>query len=248
MTDRPDDAEIAAFVAGELDGPRRFAVAGQLAADPERAAEAMADFHLAEGLRLAMPDLPPAPSGVTAAADRLADALKRRQWFRKLRLLAASGVLFAFGMTTQSLLFGRVDDQKELIDAALAAQDAVQLRLTMASQPESQILDVAEISRKLGVTVPRLPEGWILRDVQVMSSPDQPGLVMVLDTPDIGQVLLFAVPQPLVRHSLPPEASIEEGVSVATFEQGRTAYVLVDNAGPASDMAKGALKLQSRLN
>ena len=125
----------------------------------------------------------------------------------------------------------------------------MKLRLAMAATPETGLQDVREITRALGIAVPSLPPGWVLRDAQVVATPDNPGLAMVLDTPDIGQVMLVAVPQAAGEGPDPRlRTTVEDGRPLATFEKGRTAYVLVDNAGPASDIASGAMRLRNRLN
>ena len=62
MTDPITEADLLAFVDGQLDAARRIEVEDYLAHRPETAARVMADLHVRDTLRLAVADAPARPS------------------------------------------------------------------------------------------------------------------------------------------------------------------------------------------
>ncbi len=92
------DLDILAFVNGQLDGERRYAVLEYLARNPDLAAEVMADLRLTEGLRLAMADVETAvPPHVTQTAGRLSNAISQQTYWRRWMPFAASVAMIALG-------------------------------------------------------------------------------------------------------------------------------------------------------
>lgn len=243
----PTDLELAAFAEGQLDPARRYEVAGWLATHPEDAARTMADLHLTEGLRLAMTGPGrPAPPAMIASARRLDRTLARRQALRRLWPAAAAVAMFALGWTGHALMAPPV--LAPVIAAALEAEAALAARHAMTSQPETVQVDTAEIAARLGVTLPRLPHDWRIRDVQVVSGADRPGVAMALATPDMGDIMLFSIALDQDGPDLPPDAFRQDGRALAVFEKGQTAYVLVDGSAPMADLAVGANQLLRRFN
>ena len=118
----------------------------------------------------------------------------------------------------------------------------------MVSQPESTVLNTSEIVGALGIELPTLPDGWIVRDVQVVSSPERPGVAIALDTPELGRILLFAIARDKDDRESAPTAFEYEGRSVALFTNRHSAYVLVDNSGNPEQISIGANQLLSHLN
>jgi len=251
QTDTPEDMEtdLLALLQGRLDSERAFHVADHLADRPERAAEMLADARNIEGLRLALaePD-PEPPASIVASARRLEDRLQRRNVMRRFAPIAASLFIFAAGwsMNTLTQNLGTADAHP-LVEAALDAQAALDLRHWMVSQPESTDLNTTEIVGALGITLPALPEGWTVRDVQVVSSPERPAVAIDLDTPQFGRILLFAIAGGLENGEGPVKAFEYEGRSVALFSSGHSAYVLVDESGHPEQITDGAMQLLSRM-
>ncbi len=257
MTADPEmqiDLDIAAFVSGQLDASGRYAVTEYLAAHPERAAEVMADLRLTEGLRLALGTVESAaPAQLAAAADRLRRGLGQRHLLRRVLPFAAAACMFALGWSAQSLLTRGVDltlarENRSLIEAALDAQDAVALRMSLAQEIGPLSRDAQEISDRLGIALPHLPATWRIAAAQVVSTPERPGVALVIDTPDMGQIMLFSVIRTLDGPDAPPDGLTLDGRTLAYFEIGRAAYVLVDAAGPVSDLTRGAETLRNRFN
>ncbi len=255
MTSDPDaqiNLDIAAFVNGQLDGERRFVVAEYLAAHPDRAAEVMASLRLSEGLRLALGKIDtPAPHPLQLAAARLERGLDRRYLLHRWLPFVAAAVLFAFGWMTHSLVTGlgaQPSRSAEVFKAALDAQDAVSVRLSLSNDIGAMPQDAAEISARLGITLPELPQGWTIRAAQIVATPERPGVVLVIDTPDLGEIMLFSVVRSIDGPDNPVEATSQDGRALAFFEDDRTAFVLVDASGPLPDLRRGAEKLRLQMN
>lgn len=252
QTDNHSDieADVQALLQGQLDPERAYAVADYLANRPERAAEVLADARNTEGLRLALstPSDPP-PAELLSEARQLQDRLWRRRVLKRIAPVAAAVVLFAGGWAAHVALQALEEaGGHPLVETALDAQAALDLRHWMVSQPESTVLDTSEIVGALGIELPRLPDGWIVRDVQVVSSPERPGVAIALDTPELGRILLFAIARDKNDGEAPPTAFEYEGRSVALFTNRHSAYVLVDNSGNPEQISNGASQLLNHLN
>lgn len=257
MTRDPDsqiETDIAAFVNGQLDAERRYAVAAHLSAHPAQAARVMADLRLTEGLRLALGTVSaPPPPEMAAAATRLGRGLDNRHLLRRWLALAAAVAMFGFGWSAHTLLARPAPafqpaDVAGLFDAALDAQDAVRVRLSLSEELGPMSQDAAGISERLGIALPDLPAGWSIRAAQVVSTPERPGLAIILDTPDMGEIMLFGVMRSIDGPDNPPDALARDGQTLAFFERDRAAYVLVDSSGPVSALQRGAEELRRRFN
>lgn len=248
------ELDIDAYVNGQLDGERRFAVAEYLATHPDRAAEVMAALRLTEGLRLALGTVEsPVPTHLHLAAARVGRGLEGRQRMRRWLPFAAAAAMFAFGWTTQSIVTGPEHMQQatgatELFEAALDAQDAVSVRLSLTSEIGPMPQNAAEISARLGITLPDLPAGWTIRAAQVVATPERPGLAIVINTPDLGEIMLFSVLRSVDGPDTAVETASKNGRALAFFEDERTAFVLVDNFGPLGDLRRGAEELRLAMN
>lgn len=245
------EAEVEAFVIGQLDPERRFAVADHLARHPEEAARAMADLRMQEGLRLALAHVDSAaPKTLEDGAARLSRSLARpRPW--PMRAVAAAA-LIALGWSGQSLWAGlqdlrTVSGLRPLAETALDARAAVELRRSLAITPAR--VDAERIAAQLGLELPTLPAGWQVRDTQVVATPEDPGLAVVIDTPDMGEVMLVTLPHREDGLISPLRAFDHRGSAVAVFEHGPAAYVLLDaSAGQRAEVSREAERLLRRFN
>lgn len=248
------ELDIDAYVNGQLDGERRFAVAEYLASHPDRAAEVMAALYMTEGLRLALGTVEtPVPEQLHLATARVGRGLEGWQRMRRWLPFAAAAAMFAFGWTAQSVLTEPQPGKQaagvaELFEAALDAQDAVSVRLSLASEIGPMPQNAAEISARLGITLPELPQSWTIRATQVVATPERPGLAMVIDTPDLGEIMLFSVLRTVDGPDGEVEMASKNGRALAFFEDDRTAFVLVDSSGPLRDLRRGAEELRLALN
>lgn len=241
-TDPEVEADLLALLQGRLDPDRTLAVADYIAERPERTAEVLADAKNTAALRMALSaDDAPAPPRLVAEARRLQDRLRSQRLLRRVAPIAAAVVLFAAGWT------GHVAWQATgpagappLVEAALDAQAALELRHWMVSQPESTELNAQEIVAALGIDLPPLPADWTVRDVQVVATPERPAIAIAMSAPDLGQILLMAVARSADDVQDPPTAFEYQGRTIALFEQGRSSFVLVDESGHPDQLALGA--------
>ncbi len=254
MTDESMELDLQGFVNGQLDPERRFAVADYLAAHPARAAEVIADMRLTEGLRLACGTLDsPPPPALLGAAARLSQGLERRDRLRRALPWAAAVALFAFGWSGHAVWTGQEARRVEarvlpIVESALDARAAVEVRQALAGAAPVDPVELDMVAASVGVTLPDLPAGWRVRDAQVVATPERPGVVLVLDTPDMGEVMLFTVASADLGPDAPPSTFDYRGNSVAVFERDSAAYVLVDNSGVAAQVSRGADRLARRFN
>lgn len=254
MTHEPEtqiDLDILAFVNGQLDAERRYAVMAHLASHPDRAAEVMADLRLTEGLRLATASVetPPSPK-LRLAAESLSAALSQQTTRRRWLPFAAGLAFFALGWGTQALLQGNPlgADTAAVLETAMDAQDAVMLRASLSGELGPMPNDPQRIAAHLGIDLPEMPQGWSIRAAQVVATPERPGLALMVDTPDMGEILLFGVLRSVDGPDGPVTATSLNGRALAFFERERTAFVLVDAAGSTSVVRAGAETLRSRFN
>lgn len=111
MIDPITEAELHAFIDGQLDAARRIEVEARLARSPPLAARVMADMHARHMLRLAFHDSDDGASPAELyAARRLGRALGWRRVALRLRRLAACVLLIGFGWIAHSPGVVRVDD------------------------------------------------------------------------------------------------------------------------------------------
>jgi hypothetical protein len=169
--ERIGEAELNAYVDGQLDTAGRVEVEDHLARNPEIAARVMADLGMRDALRLAFPLEPAdAPDRTIAAARRLENALGFRRALVPLRRLAAGIVIFALGWAA-SLGWNEISrpaDQTALLARAAKLAEAVDVRL------------------------PRVPVGWTLVDAAMTRTQNCPGVKLSFDTPEFGPLSLVA--------------------------------------------------------
>ncbi len=197
---KPDpigEIDLAAYVDDQLDAERRIEVEAWLAANPQAAANVMADLRARDALRLLAADRAPVSGRLAAAAGRLDRALSRRaMWSLAPRMAVAAsavalvsllGVELAGGLTSPAEAAPRY-----VAEAAMAHRVAL-VRAGMASQPEVPRMDAEEMQRVTGLAMPKLPAGWRVLDAQLFPSDDGPSLQMTVDRGDGEPVSLFAV-------------------------------------------------------
>jgi anti-sigma factor RsiW len=249
--DEVTDQDIEAFLLGRIDPDRRISVALHMERNPHLAMQVMTDLRLQEDLRaaLARPDGPP-PPGLSRTAGQLSRRLApARRWPMRL---AAACALIALGWSGQVLWTNlqevrMMSGLRPLAETALDAQAAVDLQRSLALSPPRR--DATEIAARLGLALPVMPADWEVRDAQVVATPDHPGLAVVIDTPDMGEVMLLSFRQDDDGTITPLRAFDHRGSAVAVFEHGPAAYVLVDaQAGERAALSRGAERLLLRLN
>ncbi|MEF9605018.1 anti-sigma factor, partial [Paracoccus sp. PXZ] len=132
------------------------------------------------------------------------------------------------------------------VSAALSARDASVIRMAMVSQPEVAELDAAEMRAATGILLPRFAPDWTIRDAQVFPSPQGPGIEILFDTPDLGRVSHFSVRTGSFGVTL-PRAETGAGHSVAWFQIGETAHVLIADGTLPEELLAAARTLSATL-
>ncbi|AUW57694.1 hypothetical protein C1T17_05825 [Sphingobium sp. SCG-1] len=127
--------------------------------------------------------VPPAPANDNGGA------------FRHAARAAGIAALIALGWIGRGAL-GEFPDPAQasttFIDEAAASHRTGLLRQAMVSQVESTHLDSVEIARSTGIRLPKLPEGWRVRDVQLYPTNSSPAVALSLTTPQGEAVTLLA--------------------------------------------------------
>lgn len=165
------EAELNAYVDGQLDATGRIEVEDHLSRHPDIAAQVMADLRTRDMLRLAFPaDTASASVATRAAARKLENALSARRILVPLRRLAAACALFALGW-------------------------GASLGWTELNRPPNQtamLAQAAKLGEDMGVRLPRLPEGWFILAATRAETPNGPGVHLTFQTPEFGRLSLVA--------------------------------------------------------
>ncbi|ROU04368.1 hypothetical protein [Histidinibacterium lentulum] len=244
------EADLLAALESRPDADRTWAAVDHLLRRPERAAGLLEDARNTAALRRALSLAEtPSPARLVDEARRLQDRLRRQRLMRRAAPIAAAAVLFAAGWGGHAAWQGAGPPAPHpLVEAALDAKAALELRHAMTSQEKSTVLDSQEISAALGIDLPPLPADWTLRDVQIVATPDRPGLALTVDAPEFGRILLMAVARPPNDRDDPPTSFDYQGRTVALFERDRSAFVLIDESGHPEQLAMGVGQLFAHSN
>lgn len=241
------DAEIQAYLDGELDLRRRLAVEEHLANDAAAAQNFLDDLRLRTMLRLLADEMddPPAAMRDAAArlATRLADAPPRR--LRRLFTTRIVQGLAAAAMLLIVLLPARdvAASPPGYVGEAVEAYHTGLLRASMISQVETPRFDAKEVQRQAHIRLPRLPAHWTVTDAQIFPSQQGPALQLMVRTADDQKLSIFAV---RAESDAPgePTAIRHEGASVAYWREGDMSYAVTGGQttetidGVAEDLAE----------
>jgi len=245
--DAPDQAELQAYVDGQLELVDCAEVEAWLATHPDAAAAVMADLQLMSRLRASLAPDGPAPAGLAWAAARLDRARARdRIWRGVVRLLPGAAVV--------AMVFAAVSGHGPVgslvasslppvfVRSAIAAHDTMQLRAGMKSQPEVPVLDPEELRAATGILLPVFPRDWNVRDVQLFPSADGPGIELSLDAAELGRLTLFSVRPGDFDLAGPVSLAHDKG-GISWIRMGETAHVLISDthSGEALSALAGGL-------
>lgn len=223
------EAEIHAYLDGELELSRRYAVEDHLAQHPADAARFMADLRLRTALRMLAAEASEVPPAMSAAASRLATRLNEpplrrfRQFFsgQTVRGLAAAAMLVLILIPARNVLASPPDFVGDAVDAYRTGL----LRAHMASQIESPHFDAKEVQRTTHIRLPKLPPRWVVTDAQIFPSEEGPALQLMVNTPSADRMSIFAVRAD--THSPEEPTTVRhEGTSVAYWRDGDMSYAL----------------------
>lgn len=235
MVDPITQTDLIAYIDGELDPMRRVEVEAHLARHPEDAVVVMADLRDRDALREAFAQ--PTSSGperLRSGARRIDRALAWQRVGNRLRRAAAIVVLVGAGWLAHTDIgtFGVPNSIASPIDPALAeeaqqAREAVQIRARAVSQRATSAYDEADLEAATGVDLPEMPNGWVVRDVQIFPGRHGTGVEIEIETRDLGQLSLFAKRSngAVVPEGSEPVARSVDGAT-AYWRNGHTAYAL----------------------
>ncbi|HEX7783247.1 MAG TPA: class I SAM-dependent methyltransferase [Sphingobium sp.] len=173
--------------------------------------------------------------GIRRAHGVLPDAANDNgRTLRHLARAAGIAALIASGWIARGQLgeFPEAAQASSFVDEAAASHRNGLLRQAMRSQIESPKLDSGEIARSTGITLPKLPSGWQVRDVQLYPTQDGPAVAVSLLTSQGDPISLFAD-----RAETPAEAkpliATRSGESIAYWEVGELAFAVTGAVPPA---------------
>ncbi|MTH76879.1 anti-sigma factor family protein [Paracoccus aestuariivivens] len=252
-SDSINDLDLNAYVDDQLDDWQRLRVEEYLSHQPEAAARVMQDMHLRRELRLAFAPAPEPNGQQRAAAALLSRGLLRDERLRKvIRLVPVAALVLAGWLANEGLgplSVGEVvasQPPHPVVAAAISAREASIIRLPMRSQPQIHELDADELRAATGILLPQFDRNWAIRDAQIFPSPQGPGIEIVFETGDLGQISHFAVRPGNFAVTL-PHVEKHDASNVAWFQIGETAHVLISDKGDTSDLQKVAENLSSSL-
>lgn len=238
------DADLDAYVDGELDVARRIQVESYLSEHPAIAAKVMADLSVKGELRLALAGERPFGRAETRdAARRLERGLSYGRIFHSMQRIAAVGILVAagwvahnsFGAFTATEVAASVPAPAYVEDAVRAYQTAV-LREAMPSQTPTTY-SAEDIRAATAIVMPELPKDWKIADVQIFPSEFGPSVEMAIEKADGKRLSLFAV-RPGAFEVKPVSHLALEKTEAAYWQIGEVAYALIaDDGGLNLDQA-----------
>jgi anti-sigma factor RsiW len=247
---RISEAELNAYIDDQLDAAGRIEVEDYLAANPDVAARVMADLSMRDALRLtAAKPREEHRRETIVLAERLSRSLSWRRMTSAVTRIAAAVGIFALGWGSslgweQIQQARNVQPEPSTLPAfVLDALNSHSASLTRAIADDGDArLDAERLAHELAVTIPRLPEGWRILDAHFAeSSTGTPGIEIVLDAPEIGQLSLVARHSPDVRIILPTFAS-NEGRNIAYWQLVSNKYALTGDL-PNEPLQTAALRL-----
>jgi anti-sigma factor RsiW len=254
MADPITEADLHAFIDGQLEAARRIEVEDYLARHPDVAAQVMADLRVRDMLQLAFTDAPARPSlRLLEAARRLERSFAWRRIGLPVHQAAAIAFLIGLGWVAHDRtgVFEISDTEAAprppafVVDAQHAHETA-QLRARMVSQVATPVYHTAEILKETGITLPALPASWRVADLQVFPSHEGHSIEVSLEAPSLGRMSLFAAQAPASGTTAPTLARSSANPTVY-WQSGSLAYALTGSA-PEPALKQAALKLSHSLN
>jgi hypothetical protein len=119
----------------------------------------------------------------------------------------------------------------EYVDDAIRSVKVTHLRIAMESQEQTPVLNTADIEQATRIRMPGLPQDWKLLDAQVYPSETGPSISVLMETPELHKLNLFAVLAD-TRVGQTPVLDSDRGEYAAYWESGGAAYVLTGEGAP----------------
>lgn len=227
MAEQPSEFELHAYVDGQLDPARRFAIESHLTHDPERAAWVMEELSTRTALGLLAEDRRPVAPAAVEQISRLSEPASRR--FIRPGLIFGGISLAA----AASLVLTWPAGPPGYVDYAVTSHRIAMMRASMPSQIEAPVLDAKEIENNTNIDLPALPADWRVTDVQLFPTDQGPALLVAVTAGDGQRMSLFALKS---RSDAPKRPSaVREGLqSVAYWRRNDMSYALTGEADPGA--------------
>ncbi len=241
MTDDPIDLEINAYVDGQLDPDRRFAVETHLSRHPVRAAQVMDDLSVRSALALLTWDASPVKGeGKKPLAAQLNP--RRKSLWRRAVPLGASFAGVAAAATGFAVI---TEGPPGYVNYAVTSHRIAMLRAHMDSQAETTHFDSQEIALRTRIAMPKFPQDWHVTDVQLFPTNKGPALLVAVRTEGGQKLSIFAVRE---KTDAPerPDAIREGEQSVAYWRRGDMSYALTGEEEPGAIDATAEALAQHR--
>jgi anti-sigma factor RsiW len=238
MTDI-SEYDLNAYVDNELDAARRLLVEDFLANNPQAAARIMADLGARDALRLSLgQELGHAPRRTVDAAGRLETGLFWRRAFAKARRAATIVFLIGVGWFAHDeagLL--RISGSEAspvppaFLEDAWQAHRTELVRTRMPTQSHEQSYDQNEIFEATKISMPRLPPGWRVTDLQIFPSHQGASVEASVMAGSMGRVSLFAAHVDSAA-TFPPTMALSGNDATFYWQSGSQVFAITgENAG-----------------
>ncbi|MCF8709229.1 anti-sigma factor family protein [Rhizorhapis sp. SPR117] len=251
------EADLQAFVDGQLSQAEQVRVLLHLMNDQEAARRVLADLGANASLRVLEDcDSHSSPSQAGDMARRLDRRLDARfsrarmsQFFAMALIAVAVPMLLVLG--GPHLRFGTPANAspKPYIAEALMSHRVALVRERMQSQIETPAFDPRDVRAATRIAIPQLPAGSRIIDAQIFPSDYGPSLQVMIASRDGTRLSLFAVRMPAdstVSKAVRPEPALDRvgDADVAYWAQRGNIYVLTA-AMPASQIVAIARDLSN---
>ena len=238
MAEQSSEFELHAYVDGQLDPTRRFAIESELMRDPARAAWVMGELSSRTALQLLAEDARPAASAAVEQMAQLRGKPAKRlirpgMIFGGLSLMAAASLVLAWPAGTPGY-----------VNYAVSSHRIAMMRANMPSQIEAPTLDAKEIETSTSIDLPALPADWRVTDVQLFPTDEGPALLVAVTAGDGQRLSLFALKS---RSDAPKRPSaVREGLqSVAYWRRNDMSYALTGDGDPGAMDARAETLVRS---
>jgi len=238
VTEHVTEAELHAYVDGQLDTAGRVEVEAHLQRHPEAAARVMAWLRLRDEVRLFLADdeARPAPPATVGLARRLERRLGWRSFGLGLRRGLAAACLVGAGGLAHALLGGLLgaplvgptvaaSPVPAFVDEAAEADHAVRLELAAGHAPYPALMPLAAPRTGGLVPVPTLRGGLRLLGSDLVPWDGGAAVLALYDAGGGRVVTLFAAEAETLEAS-PPRASPGPGPAAVYWRAGPFAYAL----------------------
>lgn len=188
------------------------------------------DAIFARGAPWPKPTACPPPARAMAPARRhAARVAAATQWPRQAARFAAVLAIMVAGIGT---IQGAVWFQhSRFVDEALQSHKVAQERIRLRRSPPARF-DVAGLALAARVTIPTLPPGWRVSEVQLFPSESGPSLQLTIKRRGSASISLFAA-RDSDAAPVKPDVVTRDGNSIAYWQEGEQAYALIGKGPPA---------------